>query len=445
MRSRTAKPLHTVAGLPVIDYVLAAATSAEPDSIVVVLSPPLAGNVDLTAHITTDRPAPTRIAVQRETLGTGDALRSAMGEIGEADRVLVLFADHPLLTPESVLAMLETSRSKNATVVLLTCVLDNAAGYGRIERQGGAVVRIIERKDDDPAQRDGPTEVNSGMMVVEGKWLKRAIGRLTASPHTGEFYLTELVELAVADGLGVTAVHGQPQELIGINDRIDLARVEEIAYNRIREQHQRSGVTITSPSTVLIEAGVTIGEDTLLLPGTIVRAGSVIGSGCEIGPNSVLTEATIGDNCRVTASFVTASTLRDGSDVGPFSHVRGNSVIEAGVHVGNFAEIKNSSLAERVRMGHFSYAGDASIGAGTNIGAGTVTCNFDGTQKHRTVIGERVFVGSDSMLVAPVTIGDDAILGAGSVVTRDVAPGDMVVGVPARSRRGKIGKDGEQG
>jgi bifunctional UDP-N-acetylglucosamine pyrophosphorylase/glucosamine-1-phosphate N-acetyltransferase len=159
----------------------------------------------------------------------------------------------------------------------------------------------------------------------------------------------------------------------------------------------------------------------------------------------VLTEATIGDNCRVTASFVTASTLRDGSDVGPFSHVRGNSVIEAGVHVGNFAEIKNSSLAERVRMGHFSYAGDASIGAGTNIGAGTVTCNFDGTQKHRTVIGERVFVGSDSMLVAPVTIGDDAILGAGSVVTRDVAPGDMVVGVPARSRRGKIGKDGEQG
>ena len=441
MRSRTAKPLHTVAGLPMVDHVLAAALSVEPDSTVVVLSPALASDDQLVDHLSSNCPTPTEIAIQHEPLGTGDALRSAMGSIGAADQVLVLFADHPLLTPESVSAMLQTSRSTDAVVVLLTCVLDEAAGYGRIERQGNRIVRIIERKDDDLALREGPAEVNSGMMVVQGRWLDGAIGRLSPSVHTGELYLTELVELAVADGLHVSAVRGQPQELVGINDRVDLARAEEIAYNRIREQHQRNGVTIISPGTVLIEAGVTIGADTTLLPGSIVRTVSTIGSGCEIGPNTVLTDATVGDECRVTASYVTSSTLRDGSDVGPFSHIRGNSVIESGVHVGNFAEIKNSTLANGVRMGHFSYAGDALIGADTNIGAGTVTCNFDGKHKHRTVIGERVFVGSDSMLVAPVTIGDDAILGAGSVVTRDVAPGDTVAGVPARSMRGRSGED----
>jgi bifunctional UDP-N-acetylglucosamine pyrophosphorylase/glucosamine-1-phosphate N-acetyltransferase len=203
-------------------------------------------------------------------------------------------------------------------------------------------------------------------------------------------------------------------------------------------------VTLTLPATIVVEANVTIGEDTVVLPGSILRAGTTIGQGCEIGPHSVLTNAHIGDGCRITSSYVTDSTIRSGSHVGPFSHVRGNSIIESGVHIGNFAEIKSSTLASGVRMGHFGYAGDASIGAGTNMGAGTVTCNFDGTTKHRTVIGERVFVGSDSMLVAPVTIGDDAILGAGSVVTRDVAPGDTVFGVPARSRRRQSAGDKER-
>jgi len=445
MRSRIAKPLHTVAGLPMIDLVLTTAAAANPDTIIVVLSPTLAEDNVLTAHITTDRQSPTKIAIQEQPLGTGDALRSALPLIGATDRVLVLFADHPLLTGASIQAMLETSRSLDAVVVLLTCMLDDAAGYGRIDRRDdGSIARIIERSDDVPGLRSGPIEVNSGMMVVNGDWIGGAVVRLTASPHTKECYLTELVEIAVADGHGVAAVRGQPDELIGINDRLDLAMAEEIIRNRLKEHHQRSGVTLMNPSTIAIDADVSIGADTVILPGSVIRSGTSIGAECEIGPNSVLSEAVIGNRCRVSSSYVTSSTILDGSDVGPFSHIRGNTIVESGVHVGNFAEIKNSVLSQGVRMGHFGYAGDATIGTDSNIGAGVVTCNFDGKDKHRTVIGKRVFVGSDSMLVAPVTIGDDAILGAGSVVTKDVLPGDTVVGVPARSTRGQAGNGEER-
>ena len=443
MRSEIAKPLHTVAGKPMIDHILATASSIEPDSIIVVLNPTLAANDDLIGHLADELPDPFAIAIQGEPRGTGDALRAALMTTFDADRVLILFADHPLLTPASVQAMLAEARVSGAALLLLTCVLENAASYGRIERcEDGAITRIVERADDALERRAGPTEVNSGMMVVESRWVRSAVDRLAASPRTGEYYLTGLVELAVSDGLTVASVQGLPHELVGINDRVDLAHAEEIALRRIREMHQRSGVTLELPDTIAIEAGVTIGEDTVIRPGSIIRTGTSIGAKCEIGPNSVLTGAVIGDHCRIVSSYVTNSSVGDGSNVGPFSHIRSKASIESGVHVGNFAEIKSSTLAPGVRMGHFGYAGDASIGADSNIGAGTVTCNFDGASKHRTIIGDRVFVGSDSMLVAPVTIGDDAILGAGSVVTRDVAEGDTVFGVPARSRGGqtKTGK-----
>jgi bifunctional UDP-N-acetylglucosamine pyrophosphorylase/glucosamine-1-phosphate N-acetyltransferase len=444
MHSKVAKPLHTVAGKPMIDHVLAAASSIDLHSIIVVLNPTLAANDGLIGHLADDQPNRIEFAVQDQPRGTGDALRAALTSMVEADRVLILFADHPLLTPASVQTMLAEARASSVALLLLTCVLDNAAGYGRIERsEDGAITRIVERTDDTLELRAGPTEVNSGMMVVDSRWVRAAVDRLAASPRTGEYYLTELVELAVSDGLTVASVQGLPQELVGINDRVDLAHAEEIALRRVRELHQRNGVTLELPETIVIEAGVTIGEDSVIRPGSIIRAGSSIGVGCEIGPNSILSGARIGADCRIVSSLITDSTVDDGSDVGPFSHIRGNSVIEAGVHVGNFAEIKSSTLARGVRMGHFGYAGDASIGADSNIGAGAVTCNFDGVAKHPTVIGERVFVGSDTMLVAPVTIGDDAILGAGSVVTRDVAEGDTVFGVPARSRgsQTKAGKE----
>lgn len=445
MRSCIAKPLHTLAGKPMIDYVLATAASILPTSLVVVLSPALAADEPLIEHLTRDHGASMTTAVQDETRGTGDALRSALEAVADADRLLILFADHPLLTEESVRTMVAESRSTEATLVLLTCVLEEAAGYGRIERStNGAIRRIVERKDESADLRAGATEVNSGMMVVDAPWARTAVNRLTASSQTGEYYLTELVELAVADGLVVRSVQGDPLELVGINDRVDLAQAEAIALGRIRNQHQRNGVTLELPETIVIEADVNIGEDTIVRPGTIIRTNSTIGRECEIGPNSVLSGASIGNACRIIASHVMNSTVQDGSDVGPFSHIRANAVLEPGVHVGNFVEVKNSTLARGVRMGHFSYVGDATIGVDANIGAGTVTCNFDGRAKHRTVIGERVFVGSDSMLIAPVTIGDDAILGAGSVVTRDVAAGDTVFGVPARSRHEQPSSEAEE-
>jgi bifunctional UDP-N-acetylglucosamine pyrophosphorylase / glucosamine-1-phosphate N-acetyltransferase len=433
MRSSLPKPLHPLCGRPMIDYVLDATGIPSLDQTIIVLSPVLAENETLRAHLGRRLGDRLSIAEQRNPRGTGDALRCAMPLLDEVERVVVLFADHPLLTDDRIAELSMSLHRDIAAISLLTCVVDDASGYGRIDRGGdGRIRRVVERKDDDPADRSGPTEINSGMMAVEVAWLQKAIGLLTPSPATGEYYLTQLVELAVSEGRAVTSVRGDVTGLVGVNDRADLAHAESILQARIQREHMLSGVTIVSPSTTVIEHGVEIGPDTTILPGCLIRSRTVIGAECEIGPQAVLTRATVGDRCRITASFVTDSGIQSDSDVGPFSHVRGGAAVSSGVHIGNFAEIKNSTLAAGVRMGHVSYVGDASIGERTNIGAGAVTCNFDGANKHRTVVGADVFIGSDTMLVAPVTIGDRAATGAGSVVTRDVESGSRVAGVPAR-------------
>jgi bifunctional UDP-N-acetylglucosamine pyrophosphorylase/glucosamine-1-phosphate N-acetyltransferase len=270
------------------------------------------------------------------------------------------------------------------------------------------------------------------MMAIDGSWLRGAAGRLRPSAATGEVYLTQLAELAVDDGLAVSSTGGSSLDLVGINDRVDLARAEALLQQKLREAHQRAGVTFLHGETTRLEANVSIAPDVTIDQGCVLRDGTSIGSGSVIGPYAVLDRATIGQNCRVVASVITASVLDDNSDVGPYSHVRAGSRIGSGVHVGNFGEIKNSTLGENVRMGHVSYIGDATIGAETNIGAGVVTCNFDGVAKHETDVGAGVFLGSDTMLVAPVRVADGAATGAGSVVTRDVGPGERVAGVPAR-------------
>jgi bifunctional UDP-N-acetylglucosamine pyrophosphorylase/glucosamine-1-phosphate N-acetyltransferase len=433
MRSILPKPLHPLCGRPMIDYVLDAADIPSLDQTVVVLSRVLAHNETLTAHLGDRLGARLAIAEQHEPCGTGDALRCAMTELGAADRLIVLFADHPLLTNDRIAELSESLHGEGTVISLLTCVVDDASGYGRIDRgTDGRIRRIVERTDDDPENRVGRTEINSGMMAIDAGWLRSAIDRLTPSSATGELYLTQLVELAVSDGRAVTSVRGDVAGLVGVNDRVDLAHAESLIQARIQKQHMRSGVTIVSPPTTVIEHGVKIGRDTTILPGCLFRNGTVIGDECEIGPQTILTRATIGDRCRITASVISESEIHSDSDVGPYSHVRGGAVISSDVHIGNFAEIKNSTLAAGVRMGHVSYVGDAVIGERTNIGAGAVTCNFDGVNKHRTVVGADVFIGSDTMLVAPVAIGDGAATGAGSVVTRDVESGARVAGVPAR-------------
>ena len=322
-------------------------------------------------------------------------------------------------------------------LAILTCDVDDAAGYGRIQRDAaGRVEAIVEKVDDDSALRSGPTEINSGFMVLDRVWAAEALKALRPNPRKNEYFLTDLVQIASSENPdSVISVQGPNDILIGVNDRIELAVAD--AYLRARKSRQlmRDGVTLLSPDTNLIDLDVEIGEDSTIGPGCVLESGTRIGSGCRIGPNAVIRASTIGDRVRIESSTIEQSSIEDDSDVGPYAHLRGGTHIGTGVHIGNFAELKNATVADATRIGHFSYIGDAQLGAEVNIGAGTVTCNFDGVEKHRTKIGDGAFIGSDTMLVAPVTIGANARTGAGAVVNRDVAEGTTVVGMPARRIR----------
>ena len=304
---------------------------------------------------------------------------------------------------------------------------------GRIirDRATGGITAIVEERNAD-ADTLAIREVNSGFYCFRADWLWQNLERLTPAPN-GELLLTDLIQAAVAQGLSVESVQSDDaHETMGVNDRVQLARAEAVMRQRIRERWMLDGVTMPDASTVYIDRSAILGQDTVVLPNTHILGHSAIGSGCRIGPNSIIENASIGDDCEVVSSVVRDSTLESGVDVGPFSHIRGGAHIESGVHIGTSAEVKNSRLGRDTKMGHFSYMGDATLGENVNIGAGAITCNFDGESKHETVIGKDAFIGSDTMLVAPVNIGDGAATGAGAVVTEDVPDGALVVGVPAR-------------
>jgi bifunctional UDP-N-acetylglucosamine pyrophosphorylase/glucosamine-1-phosphate N-acetyltransferase len=263
-------------------------------------------------------------------------------------------------------------------------------------------------------------------------WLWPALKRITLSPK-GEYYLTDLVGMAVEDGHAIhTLTIDDPDEVIGINTRVHLAQAEALLRQRINQHWMLSGVTMIDPSSTYIEPGVTLGQDTILWPGTYLHGTSQVGAGCVIGPNTIIRDTRVGDNCTLLASVLECALLEDHVEMGPYCHLRKGAHLSRGVHMGNFGEVKNSTLGPGTKMGHFSYMGDATVGAGVNIGAGTITCNFDGTHKYPTEIGEGAFIGSDTMLVAPVKIGAGAITGAGAVVTKDIPPNSLAVGVPAR-------------
>ena len=424
MRSSLPKVLHPLAGRPMVRYVVDAALAAGARRCITVAGP----QSEALRAALGDR---VTYVLQPEPLGTGHALAQAREAAGNAEHLLVLNGDVPLITPETLTRLARAHEEQSADLTFLTALLE-AAEYGLVQRDAqGRVTGVVEAAAREGAA-EGAAEVNAGQYCFRAAWLWP---RLAAIPQAanGERYLTSLVAMAVGEGAALVPVQAaEPDEVRGINDRAQLAEAEAALRRRINRGHLVAGVTIVDPATAYIDAGVTIGADTVIEPNTQLRGETSVGGGCRLGPNAVVRDSSLGERCRIDGSTVEEATLEDGVDVGPYSHLRPGAYLCAGVHVGNFAEVKNARLGRGVKMGHFSYVGDADVGDETNIGAGAITCNFDGEKKHRTVIGRRVFIGSDSMLVAPLTIGDSARTAAGSVVTKDVPPGALAAGAPAR-------------
>jgi len=371
--------------------------------------------------------------VQAEPLGTGDAVSQAAKVLnGNSELLIVTNADMPLLTAASLNQLVRAQQANSGPLTLLIAESEQPRGFGRIARDAsGRIIGIVEEAEASPEQL-ALTELNLGAFCFRAEWLWQQLPRISKSPK-GEYYLTDLVGLANAGGSPVGELKlDDPDEAIGINTLEHLAAAEGAVRRRINRELMGRGVRILDPATTYIDAGVRVGPDTLLLPGTHLQGHTVIGSGCQVGPNSILRDTQVGDGCRIEASVLEGAILEGDDEVGPFAHLRSGARLGLGVHVGNFGEIKNSTLGPGVKVGHFSYLGDATIGQGVNIGAGTITCNFDGEHKHPTTIGAGAFIGSDTMLVAPVTIGSGARTGAGAVVTRDVPAHTLAAGVPAR-------------
>jgi bifunctional UDP-N-acetylglucosamine pyrophosphorylase/glucosamine-1-phosphate N-acetyltransferase len=433
MKSAVPKVLHPLCGRPMLAYVLDAWASTEDGSDgrhpIVVFSPAVAAILDAFADQAV-------FALQDEPRGTGDAVTAALAVVpADAAEILVLSGDVPLVTGGDLEAVLEARRQDDAAIALASVFAAEPAELGRVVRgEFGTVERIVEARDAAPDELAN-NEVNAGIYAFDAAWLRRRIEALTPSAATGELYLTDLVRLAREDGRIVSAVGFEDDgRFDGINDRSQLAAAEWTMRVRLNEAHMRNGVTMRDPSTVYLDWTVDLGADVVLEPNVVLRGATSVGQGSIIGSGSQLIDAAIGSRARVWASVVESSVIEDEATVGPYSHLRPGSVVGRGAEVGNFAELKNTRLGAASKQHHMSYLGDATVGEGVNIGAGTITANYDGSRKHPTTIGDGAFIGVDTMIVAPRVIGDGARTGAGAVVTRDVPAGKLAVGVPARIR-----------
>jgi bifunctional UDP-N-acetylglucosamine pyrophosphorylase / glucosamine-1-phosphate N-acetyltransferase len=431
MRSRKPKMLHEICGRPMIDWTVAAALEAGAGKVVVVGSPDGALDGRL--------PDGVVLAVQPEPNGTGGAVLAAAGELGGAGPVVVVNGDAPLVTPEALRALVDAHGASGAAATIVTMVLEDPSGYGRVVRdRDGDVARVVETKRAGDATEDelAIAEVNAGVYAFDGERLLDALGRVGTDNAQGEVYLPSALALLRADGGRVAAVTvDDPSLLLGVNDRVELSRVRRIAQQRIHEAHMRAGVTIVDPATTTIDVDVRIGADTVIEPSTFLRGATSVGERCTVGPLTTAIDATLGDEVSVVHSYLTGCEVRAGATVGPFAYLRPGALLRERSKAGTFVEIKNSDIGEGTKVPHLSYVGDADVGPGTNLGAATITANYDGRNKHRTTIGANVRTSVDTTLVAPVTVGDEAYTGAGSVVTDDVPPGALAI---ARARQTNI-------
>ena len=439
MRSTLPKVAHLLAGKPIVRHVIDAALDAGVDECIVVVGADAAADAVRAAA-----GEGVRFAVQAEPLGTGHAVEAARAAGGDAAFILIMNGDVPLVLPDTLRRLMASvSGAPGAPDVSLLTACVPVEAYGFLDLDGDRVTAIHETKDAPAIDRGALRHINAGQYAARAAWLWPHVARIAPAPG-GERYLTQLAAMAYdAGNPAVAVVATEAAEVRGINDRMQLAEAEATLRDRIRREHMLAGVTIVDPPSTFIDAGVTIAPDTTIGPNTHIEGPSSIGTGCVIGPGSHIRDSRIGDRCIVRYSMVEESTLESDIDMGPYSHLRPGSYIGEGVHIGNFAEVKSSRLGRHSKMGHFSYIGDAEVGEDVNIGAGTITANYDGTTKHRTTIGDGAFIGSDTMLVAPVRIGRGAATSAGSVVNRDVPDGMMAIGAPARIR-GRHPGDGQE-
>jgi bifunctional UDP-N-acetylglucosamine pyrophosphorylase / glucosamine-1-phosphate N-acetyltransferase len=431
MRSSQPKVLHPVCGRPLIEWAVTAAQEAGARRIVVVDGPKRM----LEGHL----PEGVEVAIQEQPRGTGDAVAAARAHIGGDDTVVVTMGDVPLVTAETLTGLAEAHESSGAAATMLTAELEDPTGYGRVVRGAeGEVERVVETKTEGDASPEelAIREVNTGIYAFRGKALLEALDRLDPDNAQGELYLPDVLPILAGQGERVGAhTAGDHTATLGINDRADLAHVAEIARRRINEAHMRAGVTIVDPRTAYIDARVTIGKDTVVEPCTSMKGETAIGEGTTIGAHTTIVDSTVEDGATILHSHLDHAHVGPNALVGPFAYLRPGAHLHEKAKAGTFVEIKNSTIGRGTKVPHLSYIGDADVGEGTNIGAGNITANYDGVSKHRTTIGSNVHTSVDTMFVAPVTVGDDAYTGAGSVITEDVPPGALGI---ARERQTNI-------
>jgi bifunctional UDP-N-acetylglucosamine pyrophosphorylase/glucosamine-1-phosphate N-acetyltransferase len=431
MRSETPKLLHPICGRPMIGWAVAAAGDAGAGKVVVVegpgreLEPVLDGRVEF--------------AIQAQPRGTADAVRAAVPQLGDASTVIVINGDTPLVAGSLLRELAAAHAESGAAATIATVVLDDPSGYGRVVRgPDGTVERVVETKaPGDATERElHIREVNTGIFAFEGRELLSALEEVKTDNAQGELYLPDVLPIMRAHERTVEAFElSDPNATIGVNDRVALAEARRHAQQLIHERHMLAGVTIVDPASTVIDVDVEIGQDAVIAPFTSLHGATEIGSGSTIGPLSTLIDARVGRDSKVIHSYANDAEVGDRVSVGPFSYLRPGTILREGSKAGTFVEIKNSDVGAGTKIPHLSYVGDADIGEDTNLGAATITANYDGSRKHRTTIGDRVKTSVDTTLVAPVTVGDDAFTGAGSVITKDVPPGALGI---ARERQRNI-------
>ncbi|CAN2173083.1 GlmU N-acetylglucosamine-1-phosphate uridyltransferase (contains nucleotidyltransferase and I-patch acetyltransferase domains) [Candidatus Nanopelagicaceae bacterium] len=425
MKSQTPKVLHEISGRSLLGHVLAACETLNPKHIRVVVG---SGREKVEAHLAQIAPTVTTV-FQEHRGGTGHATQLALADLKPAGTILILAGDTPMLTGESLTQLLAGHHAGGFTASVLTAEHPYPTGYGRIIRgDDDSLVRIVEEKDADEFEK-AIEEINSGVYAFDAVKLAGAIGKLRNDNAQGELYLTDVIEILRNDGGKIAAVCIENfTETLGVNDRVQLAEAAALLRDRINENLMRSGVTIVDPTTTWVDSTSTISQDVVLLPGTAISGESTIGTGAVIGPRTTLIDCTVANGAEVKESYATGAVIGENASVGPFTFLRPGTNLSANTRAGAFVEMKNATVGEGSKVPHLSYVGDATIGEGSNIGAATIFVNYDGVEKHHTTVGDHVRIGSDSMLVAPVTIGDGAYTAAGSVITEDVPAGAMGVG-----------------